>query len=174
MKIFTIGHSTRKLNDFIAILIQNGIKCLVDVRSYPGSEYVPQFNAAKLKKSLARFDIKYYHLPKLGGRRHLPNIHHPALTSKSFSAYAEYMMTSEFHHGMKLLKRIARKCRTIIMCSEAVYWRCHRRMISDRLTFDGWSVYHLGVTKTPIKHKIWDVAILNKDNEIIYDKIKKN
>jgi uncharacterized protein (DUF488 family) len=172
-KIFTIGHSTRKLNNFIAILIQNRIKCLVDVRSYPSSTYAPQFNEDSLKTKLAKYDIKYYHIKELGGRRHYPNIHHPALTSSSFSSYAEYMMTDSFKKGIKELKHIARQCRTAYMCAEAVWWRCHRRMISDRLEFDGWDVYHLGIKKEPIRHTIWDLARLDRHNEIIYDKVPR-
>jgi len=169
MKIFTIGHSTLKLNNFIAILLINRIKCLVDVRSYPSSKIVPWFNKDALKEKLAKFDIEYIHIPELGGRRHYLNIHHPSLTSKSFSSYAEYMMTDDFKKGIKILKHIARQCRTAYMCSEAVWWRCHRRMISDRLEFDNFQVYHLGITKKPIRHPIWDLARLNKKNQIIYD-----
>jgi uncharacterized protein (DUF488 family) len=168
-KIFTIGHSDRKLNNFIAILIQNRIKCLVDVRSYPASRHTPQFNKDSLRDKLAKYGISYTHIPELGGRRNYPNIHHPSLTSKGFYSYAEYMGTDTFKKGLKELKRIARHCRTAYMCAEAVWWECHRRMISDRLEFDGWEVYHLGIKKEPIRHIIWKLARLNKDGEIIYD-----
>jgi uncharacterized protein (DUF488 family) len=81
------------------------------------------------------------------------------------------MMTPEFETGLKMLKHIAHKYRVAIMCAEAVWWRCHRRMISDRLEFDGWKVYHLGIKKEPIRHTIWNVARLDKHHEIIYDKM---
>jgi len=122
--IFTIGHSTLELAKFIQILLHNKIKCLVDVRSYPSSRAFPQYNKDNLAKSLSIFGITYIHIASLGGRRNFPNIHHPALTSKSFSSYAEYMIGPEFKKGIKDLKKIARGCRTAIMCSEAVWWRC--------------------------------------------------
>lgn len=109
-------------------------------------------------------------MAELGGRRHFPNIHNPSIKSDSFASYAEYMTTPEFVHGLLLLKQLARKCKMAIMCAEAVYWRCHHRMISDRLEFDNWQVFHLGILKKPIRHKIWDVARLDKANHIIYDK----
>lgn len=168
-KIFTIGHSTRTLNRFIEVLIVNKIKCLIDIRSYPGSKYVPWFNQANLKKKLAQYKIKYYYIPELGGRRRYVNIHHPSILAPTFSSYAEYMMMDPFKKGLKELKKIARHCRSAMMCAEGVYWRCHRRMVSDRLTFDGWDVYHLGIKKDPIPHAIWDIAREDKNGEIIYD-----
>lgn len=169
MEIYTIGHSIRKIDQFIKILIENKIKCLVDVRSYPGSKMVPQYNKKNLEKSLAENKIKYIHLPELGGRRHYKNIHHPSIEKKSFSSYAEFMMTNEFKTGLKKLKKIAKKCTSAIMCAEALWWQCHRKMIADRLEFDGWQVYHLGLGKKKIRHQIWDIARLDKNNEVIYD-----
>lgn len=178
--IYTIGHSTRTLTEFIKILTDNDIKCLVDVRSYPGSAHEPQFNLVHLEKILPKHGISYTHVIELGGRRHDKPDLNTALRSKSFSSYASYMRTDSFAQGIKELKRIARKCRTVIMCSEAVWWRCHRRMISDLMTFKGWKVYHLGLGKNPEEHIVWDVAHLDKNGQISYDikrtsrKIKKN
>jgi uncharacterized protein (DUF488 family) len=168
-KIYTIGHSIRKINSFIKILILNRIRCVVDVRSYPVSKFVPQFNKENLKRSLSKYDIKYVHILELGGRRHFPNLHHPSIQVTAFSSYAEYMMTEDFATGLKKLKKIATRCRTAVMCSEVLWWRCHRRMISDRLEYDGWEVYHLGLGKEKIRHQIWNISRLNKDNQIIYD-----
>lgn len=173
MKIYTIGHSTRELKSFIKILLDNRIKCVVDVRSYPFSRVSPQFNGDSLKKSLVKYGIKYYHVTKLGGRRRATTNMHKSIRSPGFAGYADYMMTNDFKIGIRILKRIARKCKTVYMCSEALWWRCHRRMISDRLFYDGWQVYHLGVKKDPIPHIKWNIARLNKHNEIIYDRNKK-
>ena len=169
MKIYTIGHSTKTFNQFVDILIKNKIKCLVDVRSYPGSKMVPQFNKKTLDHKLEKYGIKYYHIPELGGRRRISNLHHPSIKSESFSSYAEYMMTDDFKYGLSLLKKIARKCTTAFMCAEVLWWQCHRRMISDRLAYDGWQVYHLGIGKEKTRHDIWDIARLNSKNQIIYD-----
>jgi uncharacterized protein (DUF488 family) len=169
--IYTIGHSSRNISDFIKILIDNGIKCLVDVRSYPGSNAMPQFGKSLLKKSLKKYKIKYIHIPELGGRRRVMSDKHTSLRVKAFAGYADHMQTPEFKHGLRLLKKIGRKCKTAYMCAESLWWKCHRRMISDRLEFDGWKVYHLGLTKTLVRHTIWDVARLDTDdNSIIYDK----
>ena len=169
MNIYTIGHSTRTIDEFIDILTQNNIKYVVDVRSYPGSSKYPQFNKEVLKNSLAKHGIKYKHIIDLGGRRNFKTTIHTSIHEKAFASYAEYMMTKDFKIGLAELKKIAKKYKTVFMCSEAVYWRCHRRMISDRLEFDGWHVYHLGITKEPMRHKVWNIVRLNKENELIYD-----
>jgi uncharacterized protein (DUF488 family) len=169
MRIYTIGHSTRPINAFIKILIQNRIHCLVDVRSYPRSRTVPQFNKIILKNKLAKFGIKYYHIQELGGRRKIRTDLHKSIKTSGFAGYADYMMSDDFRNGISILKKIARRCKTAIMCSEALWWRCHRRMISDRLTFDGWKVYHLGIKIDPILHEIWNIARLDTNNDIIYD-----
>ena len=169
MKIFTIGHSTRTINQFIKILLLNKIRILVDVRGYPGSRTVPQFNKDSLKKSLAKYKIEYIHIPELGGRRKLVSHLDTSIESPGFKSYAQYMRRNEFKIGLANLKRIARKRKTAIMCAEAVWWSCHRRMISDRLTFDNWQVYHLGVGSEPKLHEIWNIARWDSDNGIVYD-----
>lgn len=168
-KIYTIGHSTRKLNNFIKILIENRIHCLVDVRSYPGSRMVPQFNKETLKKKLAKYGIKYYHLPNLGGRRKNKTTIHTSLIAQTFASYAEYMMHEQFKEGLIKLKKIARSCKTAFMCAEGPWWRCHRRMIADRLEYDGWEVYHLGIRKEPVRHIVWNVSRFDENGNVIYD-----
>lgn len=170
MNIFTIGHSTRKINDFIGILKKYKIKCVVDVRSYPGSRKFPQYNKARLKKSLAKNKINYIHIPNLGGRRSTKPSYKTSLKVKAFASYAEYMLSPKFKNGLIELKRIARKCKTAFMCAEALWWQCHRRMISDRLEFDNWKVYHLGLGLRPARHVIWNVARINSKGQIIYDR----
>jgi uncharacterized protein (DUF488 family) len=169
MDIYTIGHSTRTIKNFINILLDDDIEYVVDVRSYPGSTRYPQFNKARLKNSLAKYGIKYKHIPDLGGRRNLKTTIHTSIHEKAFASYAQYMMTNDFKRGLRELKKIAKMYKTVIMCSEALWWRCHRRMISDRLEYDGWQVYHLGISKEPIRHHIWDISRLNNKREIIYD-----
>ena len=172
MKIYTIGHSTRPFDEFIDILVENHIHCLVDVRSYPGSNKYPQYNKAVLRDNLADYGIKYYHIADLGGRRHNKISYDTDIEVKAFSSYAEYMLTDEFKEGLTELKKIARKCKTVYMCSEAVWWRCHRRMISDQLEFEGWKVFHLGLEKKPVRHTIWNLARFDKKTKkVYYDKI---
>lgn len=167
-KIYTIGHSTRKINNFIKILIMCKIRCLVDVRSYPMSRFVPDFNKENLKSKLAKYKIKYVHIPELGGRRRLKTNVHTSIQAPTYASYAEYMFTDDFNKGLDKLKKIGQKCRTAYMCAEALWWRCHRRLISDRLEYDGWEVYHLGLGE-PKRHEIWDISRLDNNNQIIYD-----
>lgn len=169
MKIYTIGHSSRKLNQFIKILIENKIRCLVDVRSYPGSGTFPYFNKKPLMKSLEKYKIRYVHIPELGGRRKITTNIHSSLEGPGFAGYADHMSSDEFKKGIRKLKSIARRCRTAYMCAEALWWSCHRRMISDRLFFDGWDVYHLGIKKEPIEHQSWEIARMTDTGQIIYD-----
>lgn len=168
-KIYTIGHSNRTINAFIKILIENKIHCLIDVRSFPGSRTVPHFNKENLEKSLEKYNIKYYHLSELGGRRKPTSNTHVTIETPGFAGYADYMDTKEFHKGLNLLKKIGKKCRSAYMCAEGKWWQCHRRMISDKLVADGWNVYHLGMGKNPVAHEIWDIARI-KNGKLIYDR----
>ena len=170
MDIYTIGHSVRSINQFIKILIENGIKCVVDVRSYPYSSTVPQFNIDVLKESLAKYKIRYVHIKELGGRRKLKSELDTSIKSKGFASYAQHMRTDEFEKGLEKLKKIAAKKKTVILCAESLVWKCHRRLISDRLKFDHWKVYHLGLGKKPVKHKIWEIARWSKKYGVVYDK----
>lgn len=167
--IYTIGHSNRSLESFIDILLDNKIRCLVDVRSYPGSRAVPQFNKENLAIVLPKYRIRYIHIADLGGRRKVKTNIHVSIEAPAFAGYADWMMTSKFKKAYAKLERIASKCKTAIMCAEATWWRCHRRMISDKLVFDNWEVYHLGLKTEPVPHQIWDVARLDKNGDVIYD-----
>jgi uncharacterized protein (DUF488 family) len=142
--VFTIGHSTRSLDEFIEILKSFRVQTLVDVRSFPGSRRYPHFNREALKGSLGAVDIDYAHLPELGGRRRpLPDSLNMTWRNESFRGYADYMETNEFSEGIRRLLELARDQRTVIMCSEAVWWRCHRSMISDYLKAKGVEVIHI-------------------------------
>ena len=150
LTIWTIGHSTRSLEEFIELLNENQIQILVDVRHFPGSRRYPHFNREQLEDSMPARGIRYEHLLDLGGRRKVrPDSHNTRWRNAAFRGYADYMETEPFCRGIDLLMEIARTGRTAIMCSEAVWWRCHRSMISDYLKSIGVSVIHiLGPGKT--------------------------
>jgi len=142
--IWTIGHSTRTAEKFGAILLAHEIKVLVDVRSFPGSRRLPQFNKAELAESLGRLGIEYRHEPKLGGRRTpRKDSHNTAWKNASFRAYADHMESEEFRRGVEELLEVAASERTAVMCAEAVWWRCHRSLIADYLKAEGYKVIHI-------------------------------
>lgn len=143
-KIWTIGHSTRQLADFLAMLKSFSIQTLVDVRNYPGSRKYPHFNKEALESSLHENNIRYVHLKSLGGRRKPdPGSKNTAWRHTAFRGYADYMETTSFMKGIGELMRLASKTRTVYMCSEAVWWRCHRALVSDYLKAQGWMVMHI-------------------------------
>lgn len=150
--IYTIGHSTRPLDEFIGLLHAASIQCVVDVRRLPGSRAYPQYNADALQQSLAEVGIEYWHLIALAGRRRASEV--PKLgdasfwTNPSFRRYAAYAGTEQFHEGLRALEQRAKQQACVVMCAEAVWWRCHRRIISDYLLADGIGVLHImGVGK---------------------------
>jgi uncharacterized protein (DUF488 family) len=144
-RIWTIGHSTRTIDTFLSLLEENGIKLLADVRSLPGSKRYPQFNREMLAKSLTDHGIRYEHFPELGGRRKAKNdSRNTAWRNASFRGYADHMETEEFRGGIERLLDLANKFGpTAIMCAEAVWWRCHRALISDCLKTRGVEVEHI-------------------------------
>ena len=142
--IWTIGHSTHSLDEFIAMLKSFNIECVADIRSYPGSRKFPQFNREALEISLPLNEIRYVHIKNLGGRRKVnPDSQNTVWRHPAFRGYADFMETETFHEGIEELKQLASKERTAYMCSEAVWWRCHRSMVSDYLKADGWMVMHI-------------------------------
>lgn len=142
--VWTIGHSTRDLADFIEILTLNRIEALADVRSYPGSRRYPHFGAQALAASLAECGIEYVPFKQLGGRRRTrPDSPNTVWRNAAFRGYADYMETVEFRDGIDELLQLAKRKRTAIMCAEAVWWRCHRSMISDYLKASGVTVEHI-------------------------------
>ncbi|MBS1588181.1 MAG: DUF488 domain-containing protein [Bacteroidetes bacterium] len=142
--IYTIGHSTHSLDLFIAMLQSFTIELLADIRSLPGSRKFPQFDKENLALSLPQAGIEYDHLADLGGlRKAKKDSHNMAWHNASFRGYADYMETPEFLLGIEHLERLARQKKTAIMCSEAVWWRCHRSMVSDYLKSKGWNVLHI-------------------------------
>jgi uncharacterized protein (DUF488 family) len=143
--MWTIGHSTRTIDEFISSLEQNAIKLLVDVRAWPGSKRYPQFNKDALAESLNAHGIRYEHFPELGGKRKpKPDSRNTAWRNASFRGYADYMETEEFQKGVeRLLDVVCKAGPTAIMCAEAVWWRCHRSLIADYLKACNIEVMHI-------------------------------
>lgn len=153
--VFTVGHSTRPIEDFLDLLAGHDIELLVDVRRFPGSRRLPQFASEALAASLATRGIAYRWLPELGGRRRpdpdSPNLgwRHPA-----FRAYADYLETEPFAEGLFELLMLAEGLRTAIMCAEVLWWRCHRRLISDVLVSLGAEALHIGAGPGAEPHRL--------------------
>src|SRR5947208_6704305 len=141
-RFYTIGHSTRSLEELVALLREHGIERLADIRRYPGSRRYPHFSRDALEVSLPEHGIAYVHLPKLGGRRKAsgasPNT---GLRNEQFRAYADHMASDEFRRAVDGL--LALEGRTAVMCAEAVPWRCHRNLLSDELLRRGCDVVHI-------------------------------
>ena len=132
------------MEEFGRILLAHEIQVLVDVRSFPGSRRYPQFNRSELSASLAELGIEYRHEPRLGGRRSpRKDSHNTAWKNASFRAYADHMETDEFRKGVEELLEVAAEKRVTVMCAEAVWWRCHRSLISDYLKAAGERVIHI-------------------------------
>ncbi|KUN80989.1 DNA repair protein [Streptomyces bungoensis] len=143
--IWTVGHSTRDFDEMLTMLRNNEITHLVDVRSFPSSRKFPQWNQSAITEELPP-DIDYRWIPKLGGRRHTPKgvpSANGAWEVKAFRDYADYMASDEFSEGLTELLELAGHGRPVIMCSEAVPWRCHRRLIADALIVAGAEVVHI-------------------------------
>lgn len=167
--LYTIGHSTRSESDFIALLKAHGIKALVDIRAFPMSRRLPHFNREAMEKSLAAEDIEYIWMKELGGRRtkqseDSPNI---ALRNSSFRNYADYMLTPAFKTAADHLEKIAGNRATAIMCAEAVFFRCHRMLVSDHFALHGHCVLHIQDSSTPRAHRVTPEARLVGD-DVIY------
>src|SRR5256885_9267508 len=144
-RIWTIGHSTRKIDIFLSLFAESGIKLVADVRMFPGSKRYPQFGRGALAKSLGEAGIGYEHFPELGGRRKAkPDSHNTAWRNEAFRGYADYMETDDFQKGIERLIDLGEESGAIaIMCAEAVWWRCHRSLISDYLKARGVDVLHI-------------------------------
>jgi uncharacterized protein (DUF488 family) len=161
LAIWTVGHSTRTIEELIDILRGNQIEILVDVRHFPGSRKFPHFNKVALHDALVAARIRYEHLVELGGRRPVHrDSRNVAWRNASFRSYADYMETQPFRDGVERLLEIAHAGRTAIMCSEAVWWRCHRSMIADYLKAMGVHVFHILGTKKVQEHPYTSAAQL--------------
>ena len=147
MTIYTIGHSTRSTDELIALLHENGVDLLVDVRTVPRSRFKPQFNTDALPEPLREAGIDYRHIAALGGLRHRPKDAPPSRNTlwrnDAFRNYADYATTERFRDGLAELRALAQQHRPAIMCAEAVWWRCHRRIVADYLLASGEEVRHI-------------------------------
>lgn len=166
--IWTIGHSTRSFDEFIALLNSFQIECVADIRSYPGSRRYPHFNKRALEVSLPDNNMTYIHLKGLGGRRkaRLDSVN-TAWRQAAFRGYADYLETDDFKNAITELELIAAKKRTAYMCSEAVWWRCHRSLVSDYLKVNNWTVIHIMNIGKGVEHPYTSPARVVK-NKLLY------
>ncbi len=167
--IYTIGHSTRTLQELIDALQAHSIKTLVDIRSFPMSRRLPHFNRASLEKALPAAGIRYVWMKELGGRRKKirNDSPHVAIRNDSFRNYADHMLTVEFRRGIDQLLKLAEESPTAYMCAERVYFHCHRMMVSDWLVAHGHDVQHIDATGPARPHKLMAEARI-VDDELIY------
>lgn len=167
-KIYTIGHSTHEINVFLNMLQSFSIRHLVDIRSFPSSRKYPQYNKENLAAVLHENKIAYTHLKDLGGRRRLqPNSKNNRWHNTAFRAYADYMETENFIFGITQLEAVAHQQPTAYMCSEAVWWRCHRSLVADFLKAKGWKVLHIMAADKLIEHPYTAPAVV-VGNQVFY------
>ena len=156
---FTIGHSTHPIGEFISLLKNHGIEQLVDVRTVPKSRHVPQYNSDALASALGKQGIAYIHLKALGGLRHAKKDSvNTGWRNASFRGYADHMSTEEFGKGIDRLMELAKTKRTVIMCAEAVPWRCHRSLIGDALVVRGIAAEDIMSATSIRPHKLTEFA----------------
>ncbi len=161
--LWTIGHSTRPIDEFIGLLRAHHISLLVDVRTVPRSRYNPQFNTDTLAQSLHDAGLQYRHLPELGGLRKPKNDSlNDGWRNASFRGYADYMQTEAFHRAIDALITMGSQEKTTIMCAEAVPWRCHRSLIADALVSRGWDIRHIMSPEKATPHAFTSFAHFEK------------
>ena len=168
-RLYTIGHSTRTLDELISALKAHGIETLVDIRAFPMSRRLPHFNRESLESELPRHGIRYVWMKALGGYRKATrkDSPHTALRSAGFRNYADYTLTPEFSQAIAELLQIAQQSRTVYMCAERVYFRCHRMIVSDWLVANGHEVLHIDAEGPARPHKLTAEARM-VDGQMIY------
>src|SRR5690554_82179 len=168
--IYTIGHSTRGIEEFIGMLRSVDIGILADIRHFPGSAKYPQFNKKPLQTALQAAGVECVHLVGLGGRRKTEkSSKNNRWRNSSFRGYADYMQTAEFKQAVENLENIAVASPTAYMCSEAVWWRCHRSMVSDYLKAKGWTVLHIMAAGNAEEHPYTSPARVVGNRVFYYD-----
>jgi uncharacterized protein (DUF488 family) len=169
---FTIGHSTRSVEEFVRLLQPNDIKLVVDVRKIPRSRTNPQFNSRELSTALLQYQIRYEHIAGLGGLRSktldVPVELNAFWKNKSFHNYADYATTDEFRRSLVGLRNLGRATTCVIMCAEAVWWRCHRRIITDYLLTSGEIVLHILGPGRVEPARLTDGACITADGSVVY------
>jgi uncharacterized protein (DUF488 family) len=161
--VWTIGHWTYPESAFLRALRGQGVEILADVRAQPGSRHSPQFDREEMPRWLAQAGIDYVHLPELGGRRGRQDVDqsiNAGWRQPSFKNYADYTLGSSYRHGIRQLVELAAAHRLAIMCAELMPWRCHRLLIANTLTAQGWTVWHLIGDTPPQRHELgrWGAA----------------
>jgi uncharacterized protein (DUF488 family) len=168
-RAYTAGHSTHSLGDFAALLRGAGVRGVADVRAHPGSRRMPHFGREPLAAGLAAEGIAYAHLPALGGRRRpRPDSPNGAWEVEAFRGYADHMAGEEFAAGLVELERLAAQRPTAVVCAEAVWWRCHRRLVADALTARGWEVVHVGPDGRLTVHELPAFAVVETGGRVTY------
>ncbi len=169
--IWTIGHSTHPIEAFLELLRGPGIEQLIDIRAFPGSRRYPQFNKENLSDTLEKNGIVYHHMRGLGGRRRpSKDSVNVAWRHPSFRGYADYMQTEEFKVQIRLLEDLALTKRTVYMCSEAPWWKCHRSLVSDYLKVHGWKVLHI-MDKSKVTEHPFTSPARTSQGELFYDEV---
>jgi uncharacterized protein (DUF488 family) len=171
LRLFTIGHSNRSLEEFRHLLIEFQVQIIADVRRFPSSRKFPHFNQDTLRQHLDAQGIQYVWFEALGGLRHAgkndisPNV---GLKSLAFRNYADHMMTKEFRGAVQGLLAVAEGERTAIMCAEKFFWKCHRRLLSDFLIAQGVAVEHILEPENLRSHKLTSGAIVTEEGRVLY------
>jgi uncharacterized protein (DUF488 family) len=161
--IFTVGHSTHGFDEFVDLLRGHDVTLLVDVRQYPRSRRVPHFNSEALESSLPAHGIDYLHIRELGGRRRpVPGSPNDGWENEQFRGYADHMATPEFEGAIERLEGLARERPAAVMCAEASWARCHRRLVADALLVRGWRVLHIGSDGRLGEHHLTSFAVISE------------
>lgn len=176
LPFFTIGHSNRSIEDFVALLNEAGIELVADIRTVPRSRANPQFNRDALPDTLAISDIAYEHMAALGGlrgkTRTLPPDVNGFWTNESFHNYADYALSAQFHAGLDHLREEGARRRCVLMCSEAVWWRCHRRIVSDYLLANDETVLHIMAKRRVEPAHLTPGAVIVSKERIVYPAVR--
>jgi len=169
MTVYTIGHSTRTIEEFLSILHAHSIQVLIDIRAFPMSRRLPHFNRESLETSLKQENIRYLWLKELGGRRRKLRDDSPntALRNESFRNYADYMLTHTFQQAARQVLELAQQAPTAIMCAERLFFRCHRMLVSDYFMLHGRRVLHIEAASPPRPHVVTKEAQL-VGSEVLY------
>ncbi len=179
LPFYTVGHSTRTIEEFLALLQAAEVTLVVDIRTVPRSRTNPQYNKDTLPQSLAAFEMGYEQIAELGGLRSKSKEVQPNLNgfwnNQSFHNYADYTQTEQFQDGLTRLIELGRQQRCVMMCSEAVWWRCHRRIVADNLIARGENVFHLMGKNKIDSAKLTEGATIQEDGVVIYptEKLEK-
>jgi uncharacterized protein (DUF488 family) len=169
VRVYTVGHSTHELDAFVALLRAHAVELVADVRAFPGSRRHPHFGGEALAAELPGRGIDYRHLPALGGRRSpRPDSPNGGWDNDAFRAYADHALTRDFGTALEELCALAAARPTAVMCAEGMWWRCHRRLIADRLMAAGWTVCHIAPDGRLAGHELPPFAAPQPDGTVLY------